>query len=230
MLDLSGVHSVSGRPVSSQWVVIGDHSYYARTLLVGSWLASEKVVIGKYCSIGDMVTIITGGNRRTDVAATYPMFIFAQSPRLPAKRNIPAGLKQAPARTLARLCESLPLFFAGPSYRTTRDTTIGNDVWVGYGATISGGARVCDGAVVASGSVVFSDVPPYAIVAGNPARVLRHRFSPAIVTSLLRIGWWDWPDERVREHVQWFYKPIGEFVDRFDPGGGGPGGRSDCAA
>ena len=229
-MDLSGVYSISGRPVSPLWVVIGEHSYYARTLLAGSWLATEKVVIGKYCSIGDMVTLMTGGNRRTDVAANYPVFALAPLVRRPGGRSASAGLTTAVAGPVARMCASLPLFFPGPHYRTTRDTTLGNDVWVGFGATITGGARVNDGAVVASRSVVFSDVPAFAIVAGNPARILRYRFSPDIVARLLRIRWWDWPDEQVRENVDWFGKPIADFVDRFDPEGGRRGERPDSAA
>jgi acetyltransferase-like isoleucine patch superfamily enzyme len=109
-----------------------------------------------------------------------------------------------------------PLDFAR-CYRSTRDTRVGSDVWIGTGAMILGGVEIGDGAVVAAGAVVVEDVPPFAVVAGNPASVLRYRFSPAVVERLLRVAWWRWPDEMIEANVDWLYAPIGEFLDRFDP-------------
>ena len=95
---------------------------------------------------------------------------------------------------------------------------------------ITGGAVVGDGAVVASGAVVSSDVPPYAIVAGNPAlRDFRYRFSRSVVARMLRIRWWDWTVDYIRRHKEWFYRPIADFVDRFDPEGGERGGAAAVA-
>lgn len=108
-------------------------------------------------------------------------------------------------------------FDARRAYRTTEHTTIGNDVWIGYHATIVGGVTVGDGAVIASHSVVFSDVPAFAVVAGNPAEIVRYRFSRGIVERLLRIAWWDWPDWKITANMDWFDRPIREFVDQFDP-------------
>ena len=113
-------------------------------------------------------------------------------------------------------------FFGAPnptrSSRTTRDTVVGSDVWVGDGVVIGGGVQVGHGAVLATGSVIFSDVPPYAIVAGNPAKVLRYRFSNPTVAALLRIAWWDWPEEELRRNVEWFFRPVAEFAAHFDVG------------
>jgi virginiamycin A acetyltransferase len=108
-------------------------------------------------------------------------------------------------------------FDVARSYRTTPDTTIGHDVWIGYRAMIVKGATIGDGAIIASGAVVFSDVPPFAIAAGNPAQIIRYRFSKPIVERLLRIAWWHWPDQKVFSNIDWFYRPIQEFVDYFDP-------------
>ncbi|HEV3036381.1 MAG TPA: CatB-related O-acetyltransferase [Candidatus Angelobacter sp.] len=105
------------------------------------------------------------------------------------------------------------------AYRTTPTTTIGNDVWVGYGSMITKGAKVGDGAIIASGSVVFSDVPPFSVVAGNPSQIIRYRFSKPVIERLLRIAWWHWPDQKVFANVDWFYRPIQEFIDHFDPPG-----------
>jgi len=95
--------------------------------------------------------------------------------------------------------------------------TIGNDVWIGSRATLVGSMTVGDGAIVGAGAVVLGDVPPYAVVEGNPARVVRMRFSAPVVDSLLRIRWWDWDDARIARYGEWFTRPIQEFVNRFDP-------------
>ena len=81
------------------------------------------------------------------------------------------------------------------------DVIIGNDVWVGYGAMILSGITIGDGAVVGAGAIVTKDVPPYAIVAGNPARILRYRFDPAAIDYLLQIRWWDWPISKIRKDL-----------------------------
>lgn len=80
---------------------------------------------------------------------------------------------------------------------TNGDVTIGGDVWVGAEATIMSGVTVGNGAVVGAGNLVTKDVEPYAIVAGNPARLVRHRFAPELVEQLLRIAWWEWSDEKI---------------------------------
>jgi virginiamycin A acetyltransferase len=80
------------------------------------------------------------------------------------------------------------------------DTVVGSDVWLGYRALVMPGVSIGHGAIVAAGSVVVGDVPPYAIAGGNPARVLRLRYSDEEVATLLRAAWWDWPAELVTEH------------------------------
>ena len=77
------------------------------------------------------------------------------------------------------------------------DTVVGHDVWIGQGARILPGVKIGTGVIIGAGAVVSGDVPSYAIVAGNPARVVHHRFSPLEVQRLLRIRWWDWPIEKV---------------------------------
>ena len=80
---------------------------------------------------------------------------------------------------------------------TKGNVIIGNDVWVGYGATILSGVSIGTGAIIGAKSVVTANVPPYAIVAGNPARVLRSRFSETIITRLIASKWWELPRERL---------------------------------
>ena len=217
MQDLSGVISVSGRPVTRDWMIFGEHSYYANRLGVGSWFPGEKIIIGDYCSLADQVVILTGGNRRTDHAANYPIDILgANQPRPQREDRAGVGLSTMMAKRLGLICALIPTLTYGRSYQTTKNTTIGNDVWVGYGAMILGGAQVGDGAIVAARSVVFSDVPAYAVVAGNPAKIVRSRFGRETVEKMLRIRWWDWPEERIRANLDWFHRPIAEFTERFD--------------
>ena len=75
---------------------------------------------------------------------------------------------------------------------------IGNDVWIGTKSVILSGITIGHGAIVAAGSVVTKNVPPYAIVGGNPAKVIRYRFSSEVVDELLRIQWWNWPIEKIK--------------------------------
>jgi virginiamycin A acetyltransferase len=93
----------------------------------------------------------------------------------------------------------MDLVMAAPS---RGDTVVGHDVWLGYGALVLPGVTIGHGAVVAAASVVARDIPPYAVVVGNPARVVRSRFSADDVERLLRAAWWDWPVELVTEHAR----------------------------
>ncbi len=79
----------------------------------------------------------------------------------------------------------------------SRDITIGHDVWLGYGALVLAGSTIGNGAIIGAGAVVRGAVPDYAVVIGNPGRVVRKRYSDADITTLNRLGWWDWPPERI---------------------------------
>jgi acetyltransferase-like isoleucine patch superfamily enzyme len=137
--------------------------------------SGARLTIGPYCSIADKVEILLGGNHRTDWVTTYP---FA------AMRGLWPGIE------------------APEDYHASRgDVVIGADVWLGSGCMILSGVRIGPGAVVAARAVVTKDVPPYAIVGGNPARVIRHRFPPEIVAGLMATAWWEAPPERVRALV-----------------------------
>lgn len=103
---------------------------------------------------------------------------------------------------------------------------IQNDVWVGTNATIMAGVTLHNGCIVAAESVVTKDVPPYAIVGGNPAKVLRYRFSPDIIEALQRIAWWDWPEETQRARKQDFALPVEVFAEKYLPQVGDTGATS----
>lgn len=85
------------------------------------------------------------------------------------------------------------------SYRPAGDTRIGNDVWIGMEAMIMPGVTISDGAIIAARSLVNQDVPPYAMVAGTPARVVRMRFGEEEIARLQALAWWDWPEQQVND-------------------------------
>ena len=82
------------------------------------------------------------------------------------------------------------------------DIVIGNDVWIGYEAVIMAGVTIGDGAVIGARAVVTKDVPPYTIVGGVPAKPIRRRFPEDVISDLLKIRWWDWPEEKIQMNIQ----------------------------
>jgi acetyltransferase-like isoleucine patch superfamily enzyme len=151
----------------------GDYTYGRPTIL--QFGEGAKLKVGKFCSIAREVQIMLGGNHRVDWVTTYPF------PAL--TRNWPEaqGIAGHPV--------------------TKGDVIVGNDVWIGQGATILSGVVIGDGAVIGAKAVVSSDVEPYAVVAGNPARIIGKRFDDESVRKLLEIRWWDWPDEKIKKHI-----------------------------
>lgn len=90
------------------------------------------------------------------------------------------------------------------------DILIGNDVWIGTQSVILSGARISDGAVIGANSVVNSTIPPYAIAAGSPAKVIKYRFPELIIERLLNLRWWDWEDEKIKQNRTLFEGPLTE--------------------
>ncbi|GAN95358.1 acetyltransferase [Komagataeibacter europaeus NBRC 3261] len=154
---------------------IGENTYGA----LGSPVVIEPeyatLKIGKYCSIGPEVLMILG-NHRWDTVTTYPF------------KGLGSFWPEAVEAT--------------DDHATRGNIVIGNDVWIGARANIMSGVTIGTGAVVATASVVTRDVPPYAIVGGNPARVIKYRFSEEIIRRLLAVAWWDWPEQTIRERMK----------------------------
>jgi virginiamycin A acetyltransferase len=82
------------------------------------------------------------------------------------------------------------------------DTIVGNDVWIGYYTLVMPGVKIGDGAIVATRSVVVTDIPPYSIAGGNPAKVIRSRFSDETIAALLEIAWWDWSADKISRNLE----------------------------
>ena len=96
------------------------------------------------------------------------------------------------------------------------DISIGNDVWIGYGATIIGEINIGDGAIIGAGALVVDNVPPYAVVGGVPAKIIKYRFEKDIIEKLLKIKWWDWEESKVKDNFNDIYTDdIQGFINKY---------------
>ncbi|WP_329958811.1 DapH/DapD/GlmU-related protein [Sporosarcina sp. G11-34] len=100
--------------------------------------------------------------------------------------------------------------------RESQTAWIGHDTWIGHGAIIQPGVSIGNGAIVGSGAVVTKDVPPYAIVVGVPAKVIKYRFPEKTIEALERIAWWNWSYETIKARMDDFHLDIEKFVERYD--------------
>ncbi|AZO08893.1 MULTISPECIES: CatB-related O-acetyltransferase [unclassified Mesorhizobium] len=110
---------------------------------------------------------------------------------------------------------SVSTFFVDSANITKGPITVGNDVWIGSRAIVLSGVTIGDGAVVGAGAVVSKDVPPFAVVVGNPAKIIRYRFGPEVIDGLLAIRWWDWPEEQVEAAMTDIRGPAADFVSKY---------------
>jgi acetyltransferase-like isoleucine patch superfamily enzyme len=151
-----------------------------------SWRRDDKLKIGKFCMFTNDVIILPGGEHDLRRVTAYPLMDCFHS-----SKNEDADSSSK-----------------GP-------VIIGNDVWVGAGAIILSGVKIGDGAIVGAGSVVTHDVPPYCIVAGNPARIVRLRFSEDQIERLLKIAWWNWREDKIKANIKYLYGDIDTFIEKF---------------
>ena len=104
-----------------------------------------------------------------------------------------------------------------PYNRFEKVCKIGNDVWIGANSTILRGVEVSDGAVIGANSVVTKDIPPYAVVAGNPAKIIKYRFPEDIIKRLLNLNWWELDDKTIKANYQLFSEnPTQEVLDMIE--------------
>jgi serine acetyltransferase len=95
------------------------------------------------------------------------------------------------------------------------DIIVENDVWIGAKSTIMSGVKISNGAIVAANSVVTKDVPPYSVVAGNPAKIVKYRFTEEQIHELLKISWWDWDEEKIKnEALNMWSDNIDNFIKK----------------
>ena len=172
--------------VSNPNIIIGDYTYYddsedsedfERNVLYHFPFIGDRLIIGKFCALARGIKfIMNGANHKLDGFSTYPFQIFGN------------GWEKVTPQT-----GELP--YKG-------DTVIGNDVWIGYEVVMMPGVQVGDGAIIAAKSVVVSDVPPYTIFGGNPAKCVRQRFDEDAIRALLEVAWWHWDIEKITRNLE----------------------------
>lgn len=183
-------HIYPGAYVDEASTLCGYNVVFANTSVLNSVLGNHSFIqknsrvlnadIGKFCSISSRVSIGLG-RHATSMVSSHPAFYSSSQPV--AKSFCPTD-----------------------HYAPFKRISIGNDVWIGENVMIMDGVRIGNGAVIAMGSVVTANVPDYAVVAGNPARVFMSRFDDEVKKRLLASRWWDRPDE-------WFEKHCASFSD-----------------
>lgn len=142
--------------------------------------------IGRFCSIGQNVHLIQGTHPTNLFVSTSPMFFS----------NNHAAFHETFVQN--KLFEEYKQTFDGKSLK------IGNDVWIGSNVDILEGCSIGDGAIVGAKALITKDVPPYAIVGGVPARIIRYRFPESDILKLSNIRWWQWEDDKIRQHLSDF--------------------------
>lgn len=173
--------------VTAENIEIGEFTYYddpegpdkfqEKCVLHHYPFIGDRLVIGKFCAIAEGARfIMNGANHAMSGFSTYPFNIFGH--------GWETGFDPATWQKELR-----------------GDTVIGNDVWIGMDAVILPGISIGDGAIVGAKAVVTHDVAPYAIVAGNPAKVVKTRFDKRTVARLLDIAWWNWPVDKIGRNL-----------------------------
>ncbi|WP_252217211.1 CatB-related O-acetyltransferase [Clostridium sp. VAP41] len=139
---------------------------------------NDKLIIGKFCSIACKAKfLMTSGNHTMNSLSTYTFPIFYEE-------------------------WGLDVSHITDAWDNKGDIVIGNDVWIGYDAIIMPGVKIGDGAIIGTRAIVTNNVPPYTIVGGIPAKVIKKRFSDDIILKLLKIKWWDWPNEKIKANIK----------------------------
>ena len=185
--DPSNIYPVPGFPVTyikptitRPNIIIGDFTYYSgedfESRVTHHYeFYGDKLIIGKFCQIASGVEfIMNGANHKMDSASTFPFYILEHW-----NQEVP------PVSELTN----------------KGDTVVGNDVWIGENAKILPGVHIGDGVIVGLNSVVGSDVEPYSIVVGNPAKPTRKRFDDELIALMLSFKWWDKTVDEIQDLI-----------------------------
>lgn len=176
---------------------LGENTTFHGSMGYGSYIGSNCIIdgrIGKYCSISDNVHTIIGNHPTEKFVSTHPAFFSTK---------MQAGFTYTDKQLFD---ESV---FADDR---KNQIIVGNDVWIGFGVTIFSGVRIGDGAVIAAGAIVNKDVPPFAIVGGIPAKLIKKRFSDDQINQLQKIKWWEWDTDKIQRMASDFVD-IDKFLD-----------------
>ena len=166
--------------IKSKNIIVGDFTYFSdvdfeKHVTHHYDFYEDKLIIGKFCQIAAGIEIIMNGvNHQMNAASTFPFYIFEGW-----DQDIPSIDKMT----------------------IKGDTVIGNDVWIGQNTTILPGVQIGDGVIIGANSTVGSNIEPYSVVAGNPARLIRKRFDDELIALLLKVKWWDLPIEEINQFI-----------------------------
>ena len=199
------VHIGAGSLVSAHAEFEGNNRIGRDTTFLGklgrcSYIGDNcriDALVGRYTSIASSVSVTIGTHPVNSFVSTSPVFYST------AKQ---CGTTYVNAEKFSGLASAVP--------NAHYAVDIGNDVWIGQNALLIGGVRIGDGAIVAAGAVVTRDVPPYAVVGGVPARVIKLRFSEAKIQALLSVRWWDRDESWIRANADVFASPSA-FIHMF---------------
>ena len=171
--------------ISRPNIIVGDYTFYddeddptrfEKNVKYHYEFIGDRLVIGKFCQIAqDVKFLMNGIFHNHHYLTAYPFAIFD-----------------------SEIAEQHPASMIFPN---KGDTVIENDVWIGFNATIMPGVHIGNGAIIGTGALVTKDVPDYAIVGGNPAKLIRMRFDEKIRERLLELKWWDWDIEKIRANI-----------------------------
>ena len=174
--------------ITESGIEIGDYTMYndfvndprdfeKNNVLYRYPINGDKLKVGKFCSIAcGAKFLFTSANHTMHSISTYPFPIFFEE----------WGLDVANITS---------------AWDNKGDIVVGNDVWIGYEAVVLSGVTIGDGAIIGTRAVVTKDVPPYTIVGGIPAKPIRKRFSDEVISKLLELQWWNWPENRIKENI-----------------------------
>lgn len=167
-------------------------TYFDRNVNIISWSDDYKINVGKYCSIGRDCNFFLHANHRADWITTSSQLWGPVTDEI----------------------ANLHMQMGHPTCKG--DIEIGNDVWIGAQSTIMSGIKISDGAIIAAGSTVTKDVPPYAVVAGNPGKIVKYRFDENQIKKLLKIKWWEWNQDKIREvAMELWSSDINNFIKKY---------------
>jgi acetyltransferase-like isoleucine patch superfamily enzyme len=167
-------------------------TYFDRNVNIVTWSDQYKIILGKYNSVGRDCNFFLHANHRPDWVTTSSQLLGPVNDQI----------------------SEMHMNMGHPACKG--DIIIENDVWIGAKSTIMSGVRISNGAVIGSGSVVTKDIPPYAIVAGNPAKIVKMRFSDRQIEELLNISWWDWEEDKIKNSSMMMWSDnIDEFINKF---------------